>query len=175
MKKKISTLILSGVILLPTCSAFASEVDFPYVEDLGYEVNLDMAKENEELSASDLQYVEDLGYEVDLDALEEKEEIDMLDVKDIEAKKDVDYEDMTEAVLYGYDSGWKNFLGGRWRHGVNNSQVWSNYDHNSKVHKTTVRGAGGRYSYSGWTRAGRRASASWEKAFHGNRAWANVK
>lgn len=49
------------------------------------------------------------------------------------------------------------------------------YDHNNKTHKTTVQGAGGQFSYSGWTRAGSRAEASWEKASSGNRAWADVK
>ncbi|WP_268257884.1 lactococcin 972 family bacteriocin [Anaerococcus provencensis] len=78
-------------------------------------------------------------------------------------------------VLYGYDSGWKDFLGGRWRHGVNNTKVWSKFDHDRKVHKTAVKGAGGKFSYSGWTDPGLRASASWEKASSGNEAWANVK
>jgi Bacteriocin (Lactococcin_972). len=66
-------------------------------------------------------------------------------------------------------------LGGKWRHGVGSVYVWSKYDHNNKTHKTTVQGAGGQFSYSGWTRAGSRAEASWEKASSGNRAWADVK
>ena len=75
---------------------------------------------------SDLPYVKGLGYEVEV--LENDE---------------------NEITFYSYDSGWKNFLGGRWRHGVNSSQVWSNFDHSYKTHKTTVRGSQGKYSYSG--------------------------
>ena len=101
---------------------------------------------------SDLPYVKGLGYEVEV--LENDE---------------------NEITFYNYDSGWKNFLGGRWRHGVDSSQVWSYFDHSYKIHKTTVRGLHGKYSYSGWVGAGRRAAASWEKAFAGNRAWADVK
>lgn len=84
-------------------------------------------------------------------------------------------EELFEIKPLGYDSGWKNFLGGRWRHGVGKTKVWSNYDHKSKPHKTTVRGAGGKYSSSGWIKAGTRASASWEKARVGNKAWVDVK
>lgn len=57
----------------------------------------------------------------------------------------------------------EKFLGGKWRHGVGSRYVWSKYDHNNKTHKTTVQGAGGQFSYSGWTSAGSRAEASWEK------------
>lgn len=96
----------------------------------------------------DLPYVDGLGYEVNVD------------------------EDVT---FYNYDSDWKDFLGGSWRHGVSDTQVWSWYDHNSKVHKTTVQGAGGKYGYSGWTDPGVRAKASWEKAWFGNHAWADVQ
>ena len=28
-----------------------------------------------------------------------------------------------------YDSGWKDFYGGKWRHGVNSKHVWSKYNH----------------------------------------------
>lgn len=74
-----------------------------------------------------------------------------------------------------YDSGPKDFLGGEWRHGVNDRHVWSHFWHNSKVHSTTVQGKGSKRSTSGWIDAGETASASWEKALYGNRAWANVK
>ena len=154
MKKALSILLLTGMFVTTTGSVFASEsnsnleTDLPYVEGLGYEVNLDIEEQGVNPK---LQYVKDLGFEVYLD------------------------NHNNDVVLYGYDSGWKDFLGGRWRHGVNNTQVWSKFDHNRKVHKTTVRGAGGKYSYSGWTNPGLRASASWEKAESGNKAWADVK
>lgn len=74
-----------------------------------------------------------------------------------------------------YDSGWKDFYGGKWRHGVNSKHVWSKYNHSKKTHKTTVKGAGGKYSYSGWVGKGKQAAASWEKAKTGNKAWADVK
>lgn len=97
-----------------------------------------------------LPYVNGLGYEVEV------------------------FED-DDISFYNYDSGWNDFLGGTWRHGVNNSHVWSWFDHNSKEHKTTVQGAGGKFGYSGWTDAGTRAKASWEKAGSGNKAWADVR
>ena len=78
-------------------------------------------------------------------------------------------------TILNYDSGRKNFLGGRWRHGVGKSYVWSHYDHNSKTHRTTVQGAGGKMSSSGWISKKKRASASWEKAYWDNNAWVNVK
>lgn len=83
--------------------------------------------------------------------------------------------DNTQPTLYSYDSGWKKFLGGSWRHGVGTRYVWSKYDHKLKTHKTTVQGAGGKRSYSGWTDPKDRAEASWEKAWVGNLAWADVK
>lgn len=101
---------------------------------------------------ADLPYVENLGYEVTIP----------------------DVDDSNQALM-NYNSGWKKFLGGSWKHGVGNRYVWSKYDHKYKVHKTTVQGAGGRMSPSGWTVAGRRAEASWEKARAGNKAWAAVK
>ena len=84
-------------------------------------------------------------------------------------------EDYTQPRLFSYDSGWKSFLGGKWRHGVGSRYVWYKYDHNNKTHKTTVQGASGQFSYSGCTSSGSRAEASWEKALSGNRAWADVK
>lgn len=101
---------------------------------------------------TDLPYVENLGYEVVI--------------------PDADYSKLMPA---NYNSGWKKFLGGSWIHGVGNRYVWSKYDHKYKVHKTTVQGAGGKLSSSGWTVAGRRAEASWERAVFGNKAWATVK
>lgn len=73
-----------------------------------------------------------------------------------------------------YDSDWKDFLGGRWRHGVNSKHVWSRYYHEKKVHKTTVQGAGNKQSTSGWVTPGKTALASWEKANYGNKAWVDV-
>ena len=101
---------------------------------------------------TNLPYVEGLGYEVQ-----------------------VFEEDYTQPKLFSYDSGWKSFLGGKWRHGVGSRYVWSKYDHNNKTQKTTVQGTGGQFSYSGWTSSGIRAEASWEKASSGNRAWSDVK
>ncbi|HGC9720872.1 TPA: lactococcin 972 family bacteriocin [Streptococcus agalactiae] len=127
MKKALSLVLLTGLMLASSVPAFAAEeTNLPYVEGLGYEV-------------------------------------------------EVFEEDYTQPKLFSYDSGWKSFLGGKWRHGVGSRYVWSKYDHNDKTHKTTVQGAGGKFSYSGWTRAGSRAEASWEKALSGNRAWADVK
>lgn len=126
MKKVLSTLLLSGLIVASSTTVFAENTNLPYVEGLGYEVNV------------------------------------------IERKPG-------DKVTYGYDSGWKKFLGGDWRHGVNSKHVWSRFYHKSKTHKTTVRGAGGKYSYSGWEVAGNTAKASWEKAITGNKAWADVK
>ncbi|MDY2918879.1 MAG: lactococcin 972 family bacteriocin [Anaerococcus sp.] len=123
MKKMLYSLLLSVILLQPTTRAFAKEENLPYVENLGYQVEV------------------------------------------------VD----NNISLYSYDSGWKSFLGGSWIHGVNTSSVRSQFDHNSKTHKTTVQGKGGKYSYSGWVSPRRRASASWEKAFTGNQAWADVK
>lgn len=74
-----------------------------------------------------------------------------------------------------YDSGWKHWQGGKWRHGVGTKYVWSHFDHNSKKHETHVKGLGGEIGYSGWQEKGDRASASWEKAPAGNKAWANVE
>ncbi|MDR1773690.1 MAG: lactococcin 972 family bacteriocin [Clostridioides sp.] len=125
MKKMLSAVLLSGVLLTSIGSVYAEENDLPYVDGLGYEVNV------------------------------EEEEFNI--------------------TPCNYDSGWKDFLGGRWHHGVNDTQVWSKYDHKSKTHKTAVRGAGLKYSYSGWTKPGQTASASWEKARLGNKAWADVK
>ena len=98
----------------------------------------------------DLPYVEGLGYEVTPP-------------------------DFSGTQLYKYDSGWKHFLGGTWRHGVGSRYVWSHFDHQYKEHKTSVKGHGGQMSYSGWTPAKRRASASWEKAPYDNKAYADVK
>ena len=55
-------------------------------------------------------------------------------------------EDYTQPRLFSYDSGWKSFLGGKWRHGVGSRYVWYKYDHNNKTHKTTVQGASGQFS-----------------------------
>lgn len=127
MKKALSLVLLTGFMLVSFVPAFAAEkTNLPYVEGLGYEV-------------------------------------------------EVFEEDYTLPRLFSYDSGWKSFLGGKWRHGVGSVYVWSKYDHNNKTHKTTVQGAGGKFSYSGWINAGSRAEASWEKASSGNRAWADVK
>ena len=101
---------------------------------------------------TNLPYVEGLGYEVQ-----------------------VFEEDYTQPKLFSYDSGWKSFLGGKWRHGVGSRYVWSKYDHNNKTQKTTVQVASGQFSYLGWTSSGSRAEASWEKAFSGNRAWSDIK
>lgn len=127
MKKAFSLVLLTGLMLASSVPAFAAEeTNLPYVEGLGYEV-------------------------------------------------EVFEEDYTQPKLFSYDSGWKKFLGGEWRHGVGSRYVWSKFDHNKKTHKTAVQGAGGRFSYSGWTSAGSRAEASWEKALIGNKAWADVK
>lgn len=98
---------------------------------------------------NNLPYVDGLGYEVDV------------------------FED-DDVSFYNYDSLWKDYLGGRWRHGVDEYHVWSWFDHDKKLHKTTVQGAGGKYGYSGWTDPGERAKASWEKASYGNKAWVDV-
>lgn len=132
MKKLASKIILSALVLTlasePLSMAY-SESNLPYIEDLGYEVEVVEEGIGRQATASKI-----------------------------------------------YDSGWKNLLGGRWRHGVSYTHVWSNYDHSSKYHKTTVREAGGKYSSSGWVSRGRRASASWEKSrIGGNRAWVDVK
>lgn len=74
-----------------------------------------------------------------------------------------------------YDSGWKNFLGGKWRHGVGTKYVWSKFDHGYKVHRTAVQGAGGQISKSGDIDPGIRAEADWERARSGNRAWADTE
>lgn len=127
MKKSLSLVLLTGFMLVSFVPAFAAEkTNLPYVEGLGYEV-------------------------------------------------EVFEEDYTLPRLFSYDSGWKSFLGGKWRHGVGSVYVWSKYDHNNKTHKTTVQGASGQFSYSGCTSSGSRAEASWEKASSGNRAWADVK
>lgn len=127
MKKILSTVLLTGLVFASTASAFAAEEpNLPYVEGLGYEVELLETNPN-------------------------------------------------QPALRSYDSGWKNFLGGNWRHGVGTRYVWSKYDHKRKIHNTTVQGAGGKRSYSGWTNPKIRALASWEKAWSGNLAWANVK
>ena len=74
-----------------------------------------------------------------------------------------------------YDSGVKDWLGGKWRHGVNTSQVWSRFYHGSKYHNTKVKGAGGRFGRSGRVAPRNTAYASWEKALFGNEAYANVE
>ena len=77
--------------------------------------------------------------------------------------------------MFSYDSGWKSFLGGKWRHGVGSRYVWSKYDHNNKTHKTTVQGA----SVNSLIRVVQALEVeqklTWEKALSGNRAWADVK
>lgn len=74
-----------------------------------------------------------------------------------------------------YDSGVKDWLGGKWRHGVNTSHVWSRFYHGSKYHNTRVKGAGGMFEKSGRTNSGKTAYAKWEKAAFGNEAYANVE
>lgn len=74
-----------------------------------------------------------------------------------------------------YDSGVKNWLGGKWRHGVNTSHVWSQFYHGSKYHNTSVKGKGGKISRSGRVAPSNTAYASWEKAPFGNEAYANVE
>ena len=74
-----------------------------------------------------------------------------------------------------YDSGVKNWLGGKWRHGVNSSQVWSRFYHASKYHNTSVKGVGGRIARSGRVAPSNTAYASWERAAFGNEAYANVE
>ena len=74
-----------------------------------------------------------------------------------------------------YDSGVKDWLGGKWRHGVNSSHVWSQFYHGSKYHNTKVKGAGGMFGKSGRTAPRKKAYASWEKALFGNEAYANVE
>lgn len=158
LKKIITVTMVSGLMLMASVGVFAdappqdvSSSDVPpqdmlYDPELGYEVDLDN-------SASDTlgcTYVEGLGYEVTIDS-----------------------ENLAREG--SYDSGWKDFYGGKWRHGVNSKHVWSKYNHSKKTHKTTVKGAGGKYSYSGWVGKGKQAAASWEKAKTGNKAWADVK
>lgn len=77
-------------------------------------------------------------------------------------------------TVSNYDSGIKDFLGGKWRHGVNDTHVWSWFYHSKRFHTTTVKGAGGQYGYSGITNPRETAYASWEKAPSGNEAYANV-
>lgn len=74
-----------------------------------------------------------------------------------------------------YDSGVKDWLGGKWRHGVNTSHVWSRFYHGSKYHNTSVKGAGGRIARSGRVAPSNTAYASWESAAFGNEAYANVE
>ena len=101
MKKSLSLVLLTGFMLVSFVPAFAAEkTNLPYVEGLGYEV-------------------------------------------------EVFEEDYTLPRLFSYDSGWKSFLGGKWRHGVGSRYVWYKYDHNNKKHKNTVQGASGQFSYSG--------------------------
>ena len=100
------------------------------------------AKTNEK-SLKGLPYEKGLGYKVNLDT----------------GNQDVE--------PLNYDSGWKSFLGGKWRHGVGDYYVWSHYDHKRKTHRTTVQGAGGERSTSGWIKKKIRASASWERALWG--------
>lgn len=97
---------------------------------------------------------------------------------DIQYLKELGYgkKENNNQLIFPYNSGWKKFLGGDWRHGVTFSQVWSEFKHATKVHKTTVRGAGGYYSYSDWQDPGVMAEASWERAWlTKNGAWADVK
>lgn len=148
-KKIITVTMATGLMLMSSVGAFAATPatqDMLYDAELGYEVDLD----NPSKDTLGCSYVKDLGYEVNLDD-----------------------EALTKAGEY--DSGWKDFLGGKWRHGVNSKHVWSKYKHSTKTHKTTVRGAGGKYSYSGWIGKGKQASASWERAATGNKAWADTK
>lgn len=82
--------------------------------------------------------------------------------------------DFPTETVSNYDSGIKDFLGGKWRHGFNDTHVWSWFYHSKRFHTTTVKGAGGRYGYSGRTNPRETANASWEKALSGNEAYANV-
>lgn len=116
------------------------------------------------MEEKELNYVEGLGYEVEIDTGSVSDYITAISVRAVAV-----------AGLSSYDSGWKNYLGGEWRHGVGSKYVWSHFDHKTKVHKTSVKGKGDMMSYSGWTEAGKRASASWEKALWGNKAYADVK
>ena len=74
-----------------------------------------------------------------------------------------------------YNSGLILWLGGAWKHGVTETHVWSVYGHNQKYHHTSVRGAGGKYGYSGRTKPGVVAQATWERARIGNKAFADVE
>ena len=74
-----------------------------------------------------------------------------------------------------FDSDWKRFMGGWWRHGVGETYVWSHYDHSKLTHKTSVQGSHWEIRKSKWKKPGKRASASYPKAYFGNKAWCNVK
>lgn len=78
-------------------------------------------------------------------------------------------------TVSNYDSGIKDFLGGKWRHGVNDTHVWSWFYHSKRFHTTSVKGAGGQYGYSGRTNPKETAYASREKALSGNEAFANIE
>lgn len=59
--------------------------------------------------------------------------------------------------------------GGKWNYGVNSESVWSYYDHPTKVHKSSAKGAI-LYS-SGCTAAGRTSIASGPRSTSSNKSY----
>ncbi|WP_454295248.1 lactococcin 972 family bacteriocin [Salana multivorans] len=64
--------------------------------------------------------------------------------------------------------------GGRWDHGADAKDVWSHYDHDTKVHKSSTYGEDGLVS-SGWYSAGERSICIQGARLYGNKAYYDFK
>ncbi|ACZ30624.1 hypothetical protein Xcel_1598 [Xylanimonas cellulosilytica DSM 15894] len=60
-------------------------------------------------------------------------------------------------------------VGGTWDYGASAQSVWSNYAHNSRVHKLSTDGAGG-LKFSGWVGYGVRSFCNQGAKLFGNHA-----
>lgn len=127
MKKRIALPLSLAMVFMFSAVSFAAEpVDSSepallYEPGLGYEVDLDNPSDSEVLG---LPYVEGLGYEVvipDGSGDMGSSASDTMQAGDV-------------AEINNYDSGWKSFLGGKWKHGVNNTKVYSTFKHSTKTH-----------------------------------------
>ncbi len=65
--------------------------------------------------------------------------------------------------------------GGTWSWGRNDNRVWSDYLHNSMIHKSSVVNGDGDYVCSGWKQRGVWAKASTGSTGSGNKAYYDTK
>ena len=64
-------------------------------------------------------------------------------------------------------------VGGTWCRGTSSQSVWSDYVHNSRIHKASTDGASGLQS-SGWVGYGAQAHSDQAAKLFGNKSYYNV-